>query len=90
MQKMITKVPDNTNVVSRHMTKAIQLAEKGSLKRDESKMELERMQKLSPNHFRIRKATYDNQGIYMPEMPDSGYNSLQVKYSLRKKVDQSK
>jgi hypothetical protein len=65
---MVTHAPDNTNVVSRHRVRAMELAEKGSLRRDESKMSLERMNKLqSPNKFRIKKATYDNRGIYINE-----------------------
>ena len=39
---MITHAPDNSNAVSRHKTKALETAEKGVMRRDESKLTLEK------------------------------------------------
>jgi hypothetical protein len=37
---MITKRPDNSDVISRHKNVALDIAEKGMMRRDESKMTL--------------------------------------------------
>jgi hypothetical protein len=39
---MVTHAPDNSNAVSRHRAKAIETAEKGVMRRDESRMSLEK------------------------------------------------
>lgn len=47
---MVTNVPDNSNVVSRHREKAFETGQRGSMRRDESMMSLEKASgKLSPN-----------------------------------------